>query len=156
MGVALSCRFGGSPQSGERFWRSCRKTWGARGRCGSMRLRVRFVHGWLLLRYFLGAYCFRLHGDHVRWRRWSAIPFFVIFVSSWWRIAEPRFVVALPNGALPDSRVSLVTSAVFHHEDTKGTKKRRCGHAADEHHRTEDESQGPTGNTIRAKNNHQW
>ncbi len=105
---------------------------------------------WLLSRYLLGADGFRLHGDHIRWRRWSAIPFFVIFVSSWWRIAEPRFVVALPNGALPDSRVSLVTSAVFHHEDTKGTKKRRCGHAADEHHRTEGESQGPTGNAIRA------
>ena len=50
--------------------------------------------------------------------------FFVIFVPSWWKIADPRRVPAYPNRASRTGRVSLTTSAILHHEGTKITKKR--------------------------------
>jgi hypothetical protein len=59
------------------------------------------------------------------------VCFFVIFVPSWWKIADPRRVTAYPNGASRTGRVSLVTSGILHHEGTKITKKREGGGGVD-------------------------
>ena len=55
-------------------------------------------------------------------RHLSADPCFVMFASSWWRIAEPRSVAVLSDRIPRTSKVPLVTSAIFHHEGTKHTK----------------------------------
>jgi len=54
---------------------------------------------------------------------------FVIFVPSWWKIGGPRPVAACPTGFSRTGKVSLVTSAILHHEGTKITKERGCGRA---------------------------
>ncbi len=51
---------------------------------------------------------------------------FVIFVPSWWRIADPRLVAADPVGFSRTSKVSLVTPAILHHEGTKITREQVC------------------------------
>ncbi len=115
---------------------------------------------WLLSRYLLGADGFSLHSVHIRGRRWSAIPFFVIFVifvifvssclrggESWSRGSSWPY----PMGALPDSKVYPVTSAVF----TTKTRRARRREVADmppvNTIRPRAKARLPTGNTIRAK-----
>jgi len=74
-----------------------------------------------------------MHGARQRWKHVAMTPArsrsFVNFVPSWWRIAEPRLVVAYPKGFSRTGKVSLVTPAILHHEGTKITKERGCGGA---------------------------
>jgi|GEM_PF-6356716 len=50
--------------------------------------------------------------------------FFVIFVPSWWKIADLCAHCGLSNRGLSGRQVSLVTSVIFHHEGTKIMKKK--------------------------------
>ncbi len=52
---------------------------------------------------------------------------FVIFVASWWKIAGPRPVAACPMGFSRTGKVSLVTSAILHHEVTLRPRPRPHG-----------------------------
>ncbi|GEM_PF-5696794 len=62
--------------------------------------------------------------------------------GSWW---------PYPMGLSRTGKVSLVTSAIFHNEDTKGTKKRSCGRATGGFGLQADGNRPlPTDNAIRA------
>ena len=64
-----------------------------------------------------------------RRRAGNPLVFFVPFVSSWWRIAEPRFVEASPDGTLPDGQGVLGYVRDFpprRHEGHEEARLRSC------------------------------
>ncbi len=97
---------------------------------------------------------FRPRPDGVHRGRWPASPF---FVSSWRRIAEPRFVAALPNGALPDRQGVLGYVRDFPARRQEGHEEARLR----PNHRwiwsqTDGDRALPTDNAIRAYGFDRW